>query len=104
MITFYRLPFTYPIDVGYLPEFFNERDPRPAREQIHENYAHGGGWRPYQGFTVGPDRLTLLSSEGDPPMKALATAMLRNEMLIVYEYEWLAIYQPDGSVEIARVN
>jgi len=92
------------VDLGYLPEFLDENDPRPAREQIHENYAHGGGWRPFTGFAVSADRLRLIAPP-DPDMNALALALFHdNEMLIFYEYEWLAIFQTDGSVEIARIN
>ncbi len=99
----YFIPLRPGVDLGYIPGFLSEDDPRPAREQINQHYAHGGGWRPFTGFTVSEDRMRLIG-EGDPDMKALAVGFLRNEKLIFYEYEWLAIFQDDGSVEIARIN
>lgn len=92
------------VDLGYIPGFLDEKDPRPAAEQINEAYAHGGGWRPFHGFTVSEDRMRLIS-EGDPDMNALAITFFHGkEAIIFYEYEWLAIFQVDGSVEIARIN
>jgi hypothetical protein len=38
-------------DLGFIPEFFNPHDPRPAREQLDTAYAHGGGWHPLSGWT-----------------------------------------------------
>lgn len=29
--------------LGYLPNMLNEHDPRSAREQLDDNYQHGGG-------------------------------------------------------------
>lgn len=28
---------------GYIPQFLSGEDSRPMREQLHSNYAHGGG-------------------------------------------------------------
>lgn len=91
------------IDVGYLPTFFSPEDPRPAREQINQNYAHGGGWHPTSGFKMKPDSWRV-KFPGDPVLYPLAYAKLRDETLIFYEHEWLAILQLDGSFEMARVN
>lgn len=89
--------------LGYLPDFFDEADPRPAREQIHERYRHGGGWRPFKGFTMADDGSDI-SFPGDPPMVLLAEAKLRDETLRFYDCAWLAIVQPDGSFEVSRVD
>jgi len=89
--------------LGLLPEFFNPLDPRPAKEQIDQNYAHGGGWSPMAGFKF--DVVSLkLSYPGDPPMRPLAWAKLRDELIIFYDHSWLAIVQPDGSYEVSRVD
>jgi hypothetical protein len=29
--------------LGFIPQFLDDADPRPAREQLHSAYAHGGG-------------------------------------------------------------
>ena len=41
--------------LGLLPMMLDPSDPRPAREQFDENYQHGGGWRPFNGFTLHDD-------------------------------------------------
>lgn len=87
--------------LGLLPEFWDERDPRPAKEQADEAYRHGGGWRPFHGLTMEP---AGLSYPGDPPMKLVAEANLRTETIRVYECSWVAIVQPDGSHEICRMD
>lgn len=87
--------------LGLLPYFLFESDPRPAREQLDDRYAHGGGWSPFRGFTM---TSTALEYPGDPPMLLLAEAWLRDETLRFYEGEWLAVVQPDGSYEVSRVD
>lgn len=51
--------------VGYLPQFMDENDPRPAKEQIHDAYTHGGGWNPFKGFKLRAD--DSIKYPGDPP-------------------------------------
>lgn len=89
------------VDLGHLPTFFIDSDPRPAREQIEERYEHGGGWIPQDGFTM---ENNILRYPKDPPYRPLAMARLRDEVLIFYPYSFLAIVQPDGSFEVARVD
>ena len=40
--------------LGLLPMIFDSNDPRPAREQANERYAHGGGWNPQEGWELNP--------------------------------------------------
>jgi hypothetical protein len=87
--------------LGLIPHFLSESDPRPAREQFHENYSHGGGWRPLRGFTLKHNHLHF---PGDPPLKLLAEAHLRDEIIRVYEYALVVILQPDHSFEISRMD
>lgn len=87
--------------LGLVPEFFSADDPRPAKEQLRENYAHGGGWNPMQGFKMTE---TSLRYPGDPPFLLLAEAKLNSETLRLYTSAWLAVVQPDGSYEVARVD
>jgi hypothetical protein len=39
-----------PEELGLLPDFIDQNDPRSAREQFDANYGHGGGWHPIDGF------------------------------------------------------
>jgi hypothetical protein len=88
--------------VGEIPAFLDLADPRPAKEQLHENYAHGGGWRPQEGFTK-TDRLTM-RFPGDPPLKPLAAIPFREEIIVIYPHSYVAIIQPDDSFEICRMD
>lgn len=88
--------------LGWIPSFFSEADPRPAREQLESNYSHGGGINPLPGFTMLPNG--DLSYPGDPPFELLAETKLRDEIIRVYHYSWLSIIQPDGSFIVTRVD
>lgn len=91
-------------NVGFLPSFFSEDDPRPARAQIDERYSFGGGWHPFRGFAMDADQL-VLSYPGDPPKYAVAEAVLRDETIRLYEPgSWVAIIQQDGSYEVSRCD
>lgn len=89
--------------LGLIPEFLAADDPRPAREQFNENYAHGGGWRPFKGFTVLAGGRAI-EYPGDPARPALAMTMLHGETIMVYTGAWVAIFKQDGTVEIARMD
>lgn len=89
--------------VGYIPDFVDDRNPASAAEQFNHNYNHGGGWRPFQGFTFNPERLTI-KYPGDPALKAIARAKLREETILVFEDAWVLILQPDGTFEISRMD
>jgi len=102
MITFTNMEV-----VGFIPSFLNEADPRPAKEQINEAYAHGGGWNSFNGFGLGIDsrsELYTLEYEGDPPTHELSRATFRDETLVFFEHSWFAIIQKDGSYDIARLD
>lgn len=111
MITFtaHKAPY---YDFGFLPEFFDESDPRPAKEQLHENFQHGGGFSPLAGFSLVGDDVpgeALLtydkgSEDEEPPLREIGRAKLRDETLIFFDCSWLAIVQPDGSFEVTRVD
>lgn len=89
--------------LGYIPQFFSDLDPRPAKEQIDEAYAHGGGWRPLEGWQFYP-RTEAIHYPGDPPLMPIAGTRLRDEVIYVYPHAWVNIVQPDGSFEIARID
>jgi len=88
-------------DLGFLPSFISDQDPRTASEQINANYSYGG-WDPQAGFDLLKD--FALKYPGDPPMKPVAMTNLRHELICLYPYSYLAIFQPDGSFEVSRVD
>lgn len=95
-------PKADPLMLGYIPQFLSECDPRPAREQFDSAYQHGGGWTPFQGFTMLHNG--DLGYPGDPPVELLAETQLRNETIRFYNHSWVCIIQPDGSYEICRMD
>ena len=86
---------------GGIPSFLNVHDTRPARVQFNENYAHGGGWCSFPGFVRTENAIQY---PGDPPREEIARAKLRDETIIIYQGAWVAIVQPDGSFDIARMD
>jgi hypothetical protein len=88
--------------VGLLIDMLSACDPRPAREQLHTGYLHGGGWNPFKGFTLSPNN--KLHYPGDPPTRPMAQAMLGDELIVVYKHAWVAIIQPDRSFEVCRMD
>ena len=91
-----------PDHVGMIPHWLDESDKRPAREQLDENYQHGGGWQPFKGFKMG--KLWTLEYDDDEPLQPLALMQLRDEIIAIYEYGWVMILQPDGSFEVCRMD
>lgn len=90
--------------LGFLPSFLQVEDPRPVSEQINERYAHGGGWSPYGKGKWKHLGEHTLKFPGDPPLKPLAEAKLRRETVVFYESAVLAVFQPDGTFEVTRVD
>lgn len=95
------------IDVlGFVVDFVDTLDERSAKEQIDANYQHGGGWRPQDKWTLSFDTSNVPSIRypGDTPLRALAEAELRSERLYMFDYGIMAIVQPDGAFEVARLD
>ena len=93
----------HPHDViGFIPLMLSEDDPRPAKEQLDSGYAHGGGWRPFNGFKMLDNG--NMKYPGDPETLLLAEGKFRDETIRVYEHAWVAIVQPDGSFEVCRMD
>lgn len=93
---------------GLISSFFSEADPRSAREQLHSNYAHGGGVSPFPGFSLHFDpeapSASLLTYPGDPPLLLQGFTKLRKETILVFAYDWVVILQPDGSFIATRCD
>lgn len=88
--------------LGMIPMFLSASDPRPAREQFNERYAHGGGWRKFEGFELSFDPRPLSSSllyPGDPPLRELGRCTFRSETIIIFQFAWVCILQSALSVE-----
>lgn len=85
--------------LGYIPEFLSDNAPASAKDQIARNYC--GGWNAFKGFEMHDNGLKY---PGDPLMRLLFETKLRDEVIRFYEASWLAIIQPDGSHEIARLD
>lgn len=88
--------------LGFLPMFLDLDDPRSAKEQLDANYAHGGGWQSFKGHKMLPNG--DLQYPGDEPTQFVAHTHFRNERVVLYEHGWVAIVQPDGSFEVARMD
>jgi hypothetical protein len=95
-------PQMRPEMLGLLIDWLDDKDPRPAKDQLHENYAHGGGWHPSKGFTLLPNNSLYYS--GDPPLRPLAQCQFRNELIVFYDHAWVAIIHKDRYFEVCRMD
>lgn len=92
-----------PDDLGFLPSFLNDADPRPARTQLDVNYRHGGGWHPLPGWELEYPTLTL-RYPGDPPLRPLAMTVLHGDRIVFYPYSQVMVLAPNGEFEVARMD
>ena len=88
-------------DIKY---FASEQNKQPLSEQLNKMYQHGGGWRPVEGFQITNKETFELTYPEDPPLIPLATAKFRNQTICVYRYAFVAIFEEDGSFQIARMD
>ena len=87
---------------GLIPHFIHEDNPAKAVQQLDDNYRHGGGWFPIKGFTLLEGN--KLQYPGDPVLEPLGEIQLRDERIVMYQYAIVAVIQPDGSFEAARMD
>lgn len=93
--------------LGLIPAMLDDSDPRPAREQFAENYAHGGGWAPMAGWNAKRAQASgriFIWYPGDDPLPALAQTKLRDETITFHDGAWVCITQPNGDFEISRMD
>lgn len=97
------MEWSNPFVVGYLPRILSESDSRSAIEQIKANYV--GGWNPFDGFTLVKNKNGSYQLEypDDPPMKELSRTKLRDEEIVLFQYDWLAIIH-GTDYRIARID
>ena len=103
------LSFTNPDRCGFLPEFLDPADPRDSITQLDANYAHGGGWSDFFGMTlVGWPLVASLTYPGEAgrleTFAEVARAQMRDESIVLFESDWVAVIQPDGAHRIARMD
>lgn len=93
-------------DLGFIPSFLDEKDPRSAREQLDANYQHGGGWHPIEGFElIGPPTPFSLKYPGDPVLEPFAMTRLHDEeVVLMYDHGIVAIVRSPTDFEVARMN
>jgi len=87
--------------LGFIPEFFNDEDPRCARDQIDSAYV--SGWHSFKGFEMDSKTRALKYPE-DPALPPLARSMMRDELILFYDCAWVAIVQKDGTFDVARID
>lgn len=97
-----RHPRFQPDMLGYVLDFLDEDDPRPAQQQFDANYRFGAGWTTGK-FTIAAIN-DALCYPGDPPQPPLAECQLRHERVLFYPHELIAIVQPDGSFVVQRMD
>lgn len=88
--------------MGFIPSWLDDRNSMPAAKQLNAHYQHGGGWQPFNGFTLQPDN--SVTYPDDPSYKPLASIQFRDELVLIYDHAWVAIVQPDRSFEICRMD
>ena len=98
-------------DLGFIPSFLNDADPRPAKQQLDEAYQHGGGWRPMGSssklgnFTLdAAAELTYRDDDVSEHYEPIGAIRLRNETIYVYRHDFVCIRQKDGTFEVARMD
>lgn len=91
----------HPDQLGLIPAFMSEHDPRPLAEQIAENYC--GGWDSFKGFTFDHGTGTL-KYPGDPDMYPLASSIMRSEIVYIYPSAWVCVVQKGGAFDVARID
>ena len=87
--------------LGFIPAWLNPTNPKSAREQLNNGYKFGG-WQPFQGFSLNKDN--SLSYPGDPDIKPLAQAKLRDELVVFYPHSWVGVIQADRTFEVCRMD
>ena len=92
------------IDTYLMEQMLSASDPRPAKEQLDSGYQHGGGWQPMEGWTLIHPHYAI-AYPGDQTLFPLAVAKLRDELVLIYPHDFVAIVQKGGKeFEIPRMT
>lgn len=98
--------------LGLLPFWLDDANPKGACDQLDDGYTFGGFKQyPFEGFKSSSDaklpetvRHMCLKYPGDPLMRPLATATLREETICFYDAAIVAVWQKDGTFKAARFD
>lgn len=94
--------------VGIIPSFFDPFSDLPTSLQIHNNYQHGGGWRPNDKWSHNfdkPEKDWEISYPEDDSLGILAVMDYQfGDRVAFFRYGIVAIVHKDGTTEIARVD
>lgn len=76
---------------GLIPMMLNPASDEEMWKQIDRNYAHGGGWRDYDGFTVvkQDNGKYHLQHSGDPDLKEIGRIRFGSQMIVLFDYSWV---------------
>jgi hypothetical protein len=90
----------------YIMRMLSTDNPNSAQHQLDVAYRHGGGWHPFNGFELVKTQkgYYALKYPGDPLMKELSRCYLRDETVVLFQYSWVGVIQPDGTYGIARMD
>lgn len=96
---------------GYLPMIIVPQSPEPAKVQIEQRYAHGGGFYKFNGFNLVGDRDTpaghlCLSYPDDLLNHEISRIHLpkTDELVVLFEGSFVAIIQANGDFEVTRMD
>ena len=104
----------HPETIGVLPMILMSNDPRPVKDQLDDRYSHGGGysvspgnWKyiPAEGENEATLQYTSTSGEeSDEALREMARTQIHDETCILFDYQFMAIVQPDASFVVVRVD
>lgn len=83
--------------LGSLPDLFSVHDSRSAAEQVSDHPS----WFPNPDMRIRTDGTLIFP--GDPDLPPLFMAQIRDEIVYLYRYSWVAIVQSDGSYVVSRL-
>ena len=87
---------------GMIPSFLNGSDD-PLWKQIDLHYAHGGGWRDFDGFEVTVSDRYSIKYFGDPDLLEQGRITKDNEMLVMFDCAWV-LWTDGVDTKIARID
>ncbi len=89
--------------LGLIPCFLYADDERGAKEQFDARYRLGG-FHPFGAGKWKADADRTLHYPEDPPLEPWASTNLRDETVVQYQSGIVAIFQKDGSFQVARMD
>lgn len=88
--------------LGFLPDMLDATDPKPAREQFDMHYS--SYWQPGAATSTTMGRDGTLLHPGDPPLPWVASTRLRDELVLIYPHDFVAVVAADGSFVMQRMD